>query len=76
MQVATFSPDGKLVLTAAFGGTVKIWTADGEEIATLEYGAPVYCGGFSPDGSYVFAGGYDRIIRIWPNPAPLAERWR
>jgi WD40 repeat protein len=50
---AAFSPDGKLVATASWDGTTKVWdAASGEVIETL-HGQGGYAGlnvAFSPDG--------------------------
>src|ERR1700736_2945837 len=61
-----FSPDGKLLATASFDNTVKLWNfaAGGKEILTLSgHTGPVYCVAFSPDGSVLASSSLDQSIR-------------
>lgn len=76
--MAQFSPDGKLVLTAAAGGSdgrLQLWRAPtketrGYELRQLAWaGDPVSCGAFAPDGSFVVTGTRDRSVLVWPVPS-------
>ena len=57
---SSFSPDGRLVLTASDDGSARIWRADGVLVRTLEQRGPVTAASFSPDGSLVLTAGDDR----------------
>jgi WD40 repeat protein/class 3 adenylate cyclase len=67
---ATFSPDGKYILTSASSedGKVRLWEASTGELLR-EY--PTAPGGdmgsvdFSPDGKYIIADGDHNIIHLW-----------
>ena len=65
---ATFSPDGKRVVTASWDGTARIWdAATGAQIAVLKdhdkdtlYGAA-----FSQDGRRIVTASIDKTARVW-----------
>jgi len=64
---ASFSPDGKRVVTASSDNTARIWDADsgkalGEPMA---HGDTVMSASFSPDGRRVVTASFDRTARIW-----------
>ena len=56
VRLASFSPDGSLVLTGSDDGTVRVWRLDGTPVRTLFRGGPVTAAGFSPDGRLVLTG--------------------
>ena len=63
-----FSPDGRLVASAANDGTVRVW--DGETGQEIVRPAPRHAGravsvAFSPDGRLLASGGWDRTVRVW-----------
>src|SRR5438445_10193414 len=62
-----FSPDGKLLATAGFDNTVKLWDfATGKEPRTLTgHTGPVYCVAFSRDGATLASSSLDQSIRLW-----------
>ena len=53
-----FSPDGKILATASFDNTIKLWDfASGKELLTLKgHTAPVYCVAFNNDGTILASG--------------------
>jgi len=64
-RTVLLSPDGNLVATAGFDGTVRIWkTITGDEIARMSHDARVPWIDFSPDGKHIATASYD-AARVW-----------
>ena len=65
---ATFSPDGRAVLSGG-ESSLKLWdAATGQLVRTFtdnSSNSPVYSAVFSPDGRSVLSAGTDKIIRLW-----------
>ncbi len=74
VRTASFSPDGRLVLTASDDGSARIWRADGVLLHTLKQRGPVTTASFNRDGSLVLTAGDDHTARIWrvASGAPIA----
>ncbi len=62
-----FSPDGKLIVSASWDGTLKVWDAESGELQrTLEGHSSVVNGcAFSPDGKVIISASWDRTLKVW-----------
>jgi WD40 repeat protein len=62
-----FSPDGKLLATASWDGTVGLWdVASRQNITRLRgHADAVDAVAFSPDGRTLATGAQDRTVRLW-----------
>jgi WD40 repeat protein len=71
MYTATFSPNGKEILTASGDGTARIWSATtGEELRRITEPRSgglgvVFSASFSPNGREVVTSSLDGATRIW-----------
>jgi WD40 repeat protein/tRNA A-37 threonylcarbamoyl transferase component Bud32 len=65
VRMATFSGDGKRVLTGGDDTTACLWdTATGKLLATLKHTHAVYTGAFSPDDKFIVTGTY-KAMHLW-----------
>ncbi len=64
---ASFSPDGRTIVTASRDKTALLWnTATGELLHTLSgHTLPVNSAAFSPDGRTILTTSDDRTARLW-----------
>jgi WD40 repeat protein len=61
-----FSPDGLHLIAASWDKTVKLWTLDGQEVATLKgHDREVMDASFSPDGRTIATVSLDKTVRLW-----------
>jgi len=66
LSSASFSKDGKLVLTSSYDKTARIWDATtGTLLRTFVHGTEVQCAAFSPSGERVVTGGRDGSVKVW-----------
>jgi len=67
VRSASFSPDGKRIVTASYDRTARIWdTATGQQIALLRgHDGALSSASFSPDGKLIVTASYDTTARIW-----------
>jgi WD40 repeat protein len=62
-----FSPDGRRLVTAGEGRTLKVWDIDtGKELLVLSgHAASPISVVFSPDGRRILSGSLDRTVKVW-----------
>ncbi len=67
VNAATFSPDGRRVVTGSADNTARLWDAQtGQGLRTLEGHTDwVRAATFSPDGRRVVTGSDDKTARLW-----------
>src|SRR5437660_363845 len=67
VQYATFSPDGKRVVTASYDKTAKIWdVSSGSLLANLTgHSNFVFAAAFNPDGNKIVTASFDGLAKVW-----------
>jgi WD40 repeat protein len=67
VSAATFSADGRYVVTSSHDKTAQVWeTTSGNPIGNpLQHDGAVVAAEFSPDGSHVVTASLDRTARLW-----------
>jgi WD40 repeat protein len=67
VKSASFSPDGKRLVTASYDTTARLWDAEtGKEIVALKgHTSSVESASFSPDGKRVVTASQDETARLW-----------
>ncbi|MEW6716665.1 MAG: hypothetical protein AB1345_04065 [Chloroflexota bacterium] len=64
--MASFSPDGKRVLTASQDNSARLWEVTGAPVAVLRgHTDQVFSAVFSPDGSHIVTASADGTARLW-----------
>jgi WD40 repeat protein len=73
---ATYSSDGRRIVTASNDGTARVWDAGtGRQISLLRTGPkPLSVVGFDHGGGLVFAAGADGKVRVWDGRSPRPLR--
>ena len=65
---ASFSPDGKRIVSASADNTLRIWdVATGKPIGSPMYGHTDYVrfASFSPNGKHIVSASDDKTLRLW-----------
>ncbi len=64
---ATYSPDGKCIVTASYDNTARVWEAEtGCQVAELKgHGDIVWSATYSPDGKRIVTASADKTARVW-----------
>ena len=72
---ASFSPDGRRILSASWDSTAKVWdAASGACLLSLEgHKAGLTKAIFSPDGCYIATASRDRDVRLWRGDGVLGD---
>ena len=66
VRAASFSPDGRTVLTASQDKTARLWdAASGKQLQRLTHEDAVRAASFSPDGRTVVTASEDNTARLW-----------
>lgn len=66
INTVAYSPDDAMVVTGGVDGNIRLWSAAGESIRTLEgHGKVIYEVVFSPDGKFLLSGSEDSTARLW-----------
>ena len=66
IRFATFSADGRRIISASHDGTARLWDArTGEEVFVLPKQGPLWSAALSPDGESLVTASSDGTARIW-----------
>ena len=65
-RIVSLSPNGKVVATANYDATIKLWDINGKLLHTLKgHKAFIESIAFSPDGQTIASAGNDRTVKLW-----------
>ncbi|WP_375496189.1 hypothetical protein, partial [uncultured Nostoc sp.] len=63
---ASFSPDGKYIVTASRDNTARVWDITGKQIVQLKgHTSSVWSANFSPDGKHIVTASLDNTVSVW-----------
>ena len=78
VQSVSFSPDGKMLASAGYDNTVKLWNVEGnpQKPISLPHNKPVFSVSFSPDSKTIASASFDKTVKLWnrdgtPKGSPL-----
>lgn len=73
----TFSPNGELLATAGFDGTVRIWNLSGQELSEFNTAqSAVNSMSFHPNGAEIAIVGFDGKVRLWTLEGVLLKQFK
>ena len=66
-ECVAFRPDGKLIATAGYDGSIRLWNFKTRKLVSEFEGhsKPAVCVTFSADGQTLATSGFDRLIKVW-----------
>ena len=77
---ASFSPDGRRIVTASEDKTARVWDAEsGKPVGEpMRHEGAVHAASFSPDGRRIVTASYDKTARVWDAESgkPVGEPMR
>ncbi|NMF64636.1 nSTAND1 domain-containing NTPase [Brasilonema octagenarum] len=75
LRSASFSPDGKRILTASEDNTTRLWDISGKQLVELKgHKGSINSASFSPDGKRILTASDDQTARVWDSAGKqLAE---
>jgi WD40 repeat protein len=67
VRTVAFSPDGKLLVSGSYDGTLRNWdAAAGKLLRTMNgHAGRIYAVAFSPDGKIAASAGEDKTVKLW-----------
>ncbi|MEL6165941.1 MAG: WD40 repeat domain-containing protein [Cyanobacteria bacterium J06628_3] len=67
IMAISFTPDGKVIATASFDKTIKLWqVSNGKLLTTLEgHQDRLWSLSFSPDGKTLASSSFDSTVKLW-----------
>jgi len=78
VQSVSFSPDGKILASAGYDNTVKLWNLEGKQkkLISLPHDRTVFSVTFSPDSKTIASASFDKTVKLWnrdgtPKGSPL-----
>ncbi|MEH2256290.1 nSTAND1 domain-containing NTPase [Nostoc sp.] len=73
----SLSPDGKMIASASYDNTVKLWKPDGTLLKTLKgHKDKVLSVSFSPDGKMIASGDFDGTVILWNLNGILLKKFK
>lgn len=72
VMAVAYSPDGRYLASASEDRSIRIWSVQGEQLATLRHHTDkVNSIAFSPDGRRLASASFDGTVRLWSLQAAL-----